>query len=103
MEMKDKGQPFTQQSRCVLATEPRLLRCMRVLEKCRIVNPDMRLLGEFPEPKRSIQVQLPSLLLSTPPKIFLLQVKTNIFYVITIEKALVYSVHCAHFISSQMF
>lgn len=53
-------------------------RRLRLLEKGGIVDADVRLLGELPEPQRGVQVQLPPLLLSAPPKIFLLQVQTNI-------------------------
>lgn len=97
--VKGKGvRSFTQQRGRVLAAGRRLRRRVPVLQKGRVVNADMRLLGEFPEPQRSVQVQLPSLLLSAPPKIFLLQVQTNTFCAIRIEEALVSSAHCAQFI-----
>lgn len=40
---------FTQQCMCVLAAKCRLLRCVRVLQKCGVVDADVGMLGELPE------------------------------------------------------
>lgn len=55
----------------VLAAERQLLRCVRVLEECGVVDPDAGILGEFPEPEGGVQIQLPTLLLLASPKILL--------------------------------
>lgn len=62
---------FTQQCVCVLAAECWLLRCVCVLQECGVVDADVGMLGELPESDRGVQVQLPTLLLSTATKILL--------------------------------